>query len=120
MSTYATIRSLENGDWDLNTVAKGNEAIKLLIATGLLEIVGTYDFNLSAGVDLRNLTNTADDNSALINNIQRIILETAGVVEAEILVDEISISSKRVISIPFTFSTIEGVDDQDVFITQLA
>lgn len=118
MAEYSTIATNTNGDWDLNTFARGNEAIKMMLENNLRAVSGTNIFDLDFGINIAFLKNDTESIIELLNSVHKTILDTAGIVEAEILQDKITIQN-RTIHIPFNYKTINNISTSDVFITKI-
>lgn len=119
MPSYQTFATTESGDWDLRIVRKDKDATVQMLQTRLTNLANSDIWN-AEGIDSRYFINDEISITRLLSNIQTLILGTAGVIEAEILGDDIVISND-IIAVPFRYRTIEDVEyNEDIFFTTLA
>ena len=109
MSSYQVFAVKENGDWDLGFTKAGQEAILQLLESRLRTIKGANKWNIEDGIDSRFLATDNERYAKLIQNIQDVILGTAGITEATILTEEATFI-QGILTIPFEFKTIEQED----------
>lgn len=120
MPSYQTFAVKENGDWDLQFVKEGQEAILQLLKSRLQTIRGGNKFNIQDGIDRRFLAIDGVSFSRLVQNIQDIITGTAGITEATVLSEEATFVN-GVLKIPFQFKTIEQEEvGNDFFVVNIA
>lgn len=106
MPSYQTIAIKDNGDWNLQVVKEGQEAILQLLKMRLNSLKGSNVWNIEDGIDPRFLSIDNLRFSQLVQNLQDIILGTAGITEATILQEQATFKN-GVLAIPFEFRTIE-------------
>lgn len=120
MPSYQTFAVQDNGDWDFQFVKEGQEAILQLLKARLQTIRGSNKWNIEDGIDRRLLAVDKVRFSKLVQNIQDIITDTAGITEATVLSEEATFIN-GVLKIPFEFKTIEQEEVQsDTFVVNIA
>jgi hypothetical protein len=120
MPSYQTFSVKGNGDWDLQFVSEGQEAILQLLKIRLHTIKGSNKWNIEDGIDRRLLAIDSISISKLIQNIQDIITGTAGITEATVLNEKITFVNGT-LKIPFQFKTIEQEEiSEDVFVVNIS
>jgi len=110
MSNYKDFTVKDNGDWNLDFIIEGEKCINQTVKSRLQIIRETNKWAFFDGIDLNNLQNNQQAIQLLIANISKVVLDTAGVVQCNILNEKITITSNGVITIPFQFKTIESED----------
>lgn len=119
MAEYTTIATTKEGDWNLNIYAKSNEAIFMMVDNNLRSMAGTSEYDLDFGIDERAMLNEVDAIQFLANSVQKMLLLTAGVVEASIQTENIVLQNDRTLTIPYTFRTVNNTVISNTYIARI-
>ena len=119
MAEYTTISTTKEGDWNLNTYAKSDSAIFTMVNSNLQSVVGTSEYDLDFGIDQRAMLNEVEAIQFLSNSVHKMILLTAGIVEASIQTENIVLQSNRTLTIPYTFRTVNNTIITDAYISKI-
>lgn len=119
MAEYTTIATTKEGDWSLNTYAKDNEAILIMVNSNLQSVAGTSEYDLDFGIDERAMLNEVEAIQFLANSVQKVLLLTTGVVEASIQTEKIVLESSRTLTIPYTFRTVNNAVVTNTYIARI-
>jgi len=119
MAEYTTIATTKEGDWNLNTYAKSDEAIFMIVNSNLQSIVGTSEYDLDFGIDERAMLNEVEAIQFLANSVQKMLLLTAGIMEVNIQTESIILQNDRVLTIPYTFRTVNNTVVTNTYIARI-
>jgi len=119
MAEYTTIATTKTGDWNLNSYAKSDEAIFMMVNNNLQSVVGTSEHDLNFGIDERAMMNEVEAIQFLGNSVQKMLLLTSGIVEASIQTNGIVLQNDRTLTIPYTFRTVNNTVVTNTYITRI-